>query len=131
MTIKSWRREFQPTEADSKTALKSPAEHSLRRWEGFTKANLKKHGVVYTLPLSETGCSLCFAYQNDLLDDPENCLLCPLSIVRGNVPCSSARHEERVNPYSLFIKTGNPRPMLKWLRKAVKYEREQKKKGKR
>ena len=49
MSLKTWKKEFYPKEAIDaiKTELMA-TKHSLRKWRGLTKANLKKHGLVQT-----------------------------------------------------------------------------------
>lgn len=59
-----------------------------------------------------------------------DCKRCPLAIVRGGVQCDIDRPGEVGSPYYSFTGEGNPRPMLKWLRRARKFENAKKKKGK-
>lgn len=46
MSIKTWMREFYEELPDclARWYWRQAIEHSLRKWEGFKKANLQKHG---------------------------------------------------------------------------------------
>ena len=143
MSMKTWRKEFYPIHAD-KVPIEEAAQHSLQKWIGLRPENLAKHDVtmsgseVYnnnfnatnTLELSGQSCALCYHY---LLSDlgpyePEEpskaheCFNCPLAIVRGGVPCDSARGDERYSPFAAKVDTVEP--MIFWLEKAVKLVRE-------
>ena len=45
MSLLTWMKEFYPTPADSLQAQKAPAAHSLKKWQGLTRDNLRKHKV--------------------------------------------------------------------------------------
>lgn len=45
MSIKTWKEEFYPVKPRKSMTTKEAIEHSLRKWEGLRKSNLKKHGL--------------------------------------------------------------------------------------
>lgn len=46
MSLETWKAEFYPTPAED-TAKEDAIAHSLRKWQGLTPENLKKHGVIH------------------------------------------------------------------------------------
>lgn len=140
MSLKTWKAEFYQTEAKNCPRSKA-AEHSLRKWIGLKKENLKKHkvkvgliGVIderynflslnrNTLIIDKNTCALCKHFLSSL----SGCEKCPLAIIRGGVPCDENRKDQNTAPFSVFWeKNHNPNSMIYWLRKAVKYQREHK-----
>lgn len=141
MSIKTWKAEFYSTpieEAASGTAAVA-IQHSLTKWKGLTKENLKKHRVKvvdscivgqryfdhYSAPdsvvLNDETCSLCEKYYR--LDDPNgSCSRCPLYKVVG-AGCGEIYDD----PYSVFVDDGDPAPMIKALSKALKAAKKGKK----
>lgn len=131
----SWRKIYYPIEASeaAKGSMLDAVKHSLKKWTGLTKANLKKYGLrnaygligtkyqPYEFWADDDTCSLC----NKYLHKDGNCRKCPLYIVRDGVQCDSQMDAEKESPYGLFIAKGKPTQMIKWLRKAKKYAEEE------
>lgn len=118
MSIKSWKKEFYPIKANE--CPKSEAEeHSLQKWKGLEKKNLKKHKVWLdgsylfddeeTFMFTEKNCALCFHHYNN------HCTTCPLAVSLGNIPCYCENM-----PYGILCYDVNPKPMIKVLKKLVK-----------
>jgi len=127
MSIKTWKKEFYPVPA-SRVSKKNALAHSLRKWEGLKKSNLKKHGVKYDklffvgikddlerLLIDATTCALCHHY----LDN--RCVDCPLYAVIGK-SCDDNGWREGGSPYTDFVDFGKASPMLRLLKKAQKNE---------
>lgn len=142
MSKETWLAEFYPTEADE-CPKADAVEHSLRKWVGLLPQNLKKHDVrivgrsVFTpshelvLAPDMENCSLCVHYYGDL-DEPDEhareCSRCPLSQARDHVPCDEHRDDEALSghssskaPWFAWTEDGDPKPMIKWLRRAKKF----------
>lgn len=126
MTLSSWKKEFYRVEADAVPEEKALA-HSIRKWTGLLKTNLKKHKLARqgyrltdcngkTFDVDSETCSLCEHYY-DTMDD---CAACPLAVVRGDIPCTRRRFDEDESPYDAFCYTSDARPMLRWLKRAQK-----------
>lgn len=136
MSLKTWKRAFYPKDAADTTPAEAVA-HSLRKWEGLTAANRRKHGVTVEgvmgelveadgdpadgLPIDSETCALCVHYyepsRNILL-----CRGCPLAIARGGVPCTELGDGEDTSPWGEWVDSRNTGPMLRWLRKARRAE---------
>lgn len=142
MSIASWKKEFTPTTAKqaAKCGVVAAAEHSLRRWKGFRKKNLDKHGfewVMYEIVWKESDevmgpfvineelCALCI-FSGDIEGDVQ-CYRCPLYKVRDETPCGESIPKEFKNPVSSYVLEGDPEFMIKWLEKAVKYAKKHEK----
>lgn len=143
MSIATWKEEFYPVPA-SRIVKKDAAAHSLKKWRGLTKANLKKHGLEkdYALIIPYTGaaffrvdastCALCIRYyskdvevEDDYRDyareyEYQACSKCPLFIALGNNPCTYAPKNRLNSPYGKWIDTGDATDMIKALEKTVK-----------
>jgi hypothetical protein len=138
MSFKTWSKQFYPIAADrTKTGL--PAiEHSLRKWEGLTKASLKKHGLVQDdryiqekdrdfvaedknfLCVDESSCALCVHYFDEAEDYWSTCNDCPLYKVRGTA-CDRALDEAGAvsdSPFRSWTYYGNAQPMINLIKKA-------------
>lgn len=120
MSLESWKEEFYKTPAEGVKKGKA-LDHSLRKWEGLKKGNLRKHGVglesgsVFDqdggcLDIDGNTCALCFHYNRSFRNGCEGC---PLVIVRNGEGCDSGKD----HPYGKFL-DGDPLPMLRLLRKA-------------
>lgn len=132
MSLGTWKEEFYPIPANA-CKKKDSLAHSLQKWIGFRKANLKKHRVRFVCnqlvdnlnrskQFSAAGlgsCALCTYHYGDM------CIDCPLLIARKNVKCFKSNSIE-MSPYSAHIKKGDPNPMIRLIRKAIK---QSKKKG--
>lgn len=136
MTLKSWKDEFYPKEAHE-TSKEEAVDHCLNKWKGLRAKNLKKHGLIaeaYNHIEEKNGishsrfyidgdtCALCFHYYDENLK-PYLCKECPLFIVRGNFTCDKSLPEEETAPYQQWGETRDPEPMIKWLKKAKKFEK--------
>ena len=146
MSVETWKKEFYPVEAETlakSTALKA-TEHSLQKWLGLRKKNLKKHdmivggwGDIYSDPgknsdtasfsIDAESCALCVKFEEkDHIGEnkSESCKTCPLCRVRGGVSCDtcdSGRKGEYDSPWwSWCGEKKNPEPMIRWLRRAKK-----------
>lgn len=129
MSLETWKAEFYPIEA-SKVLVEDAVQHSLRKWRGLTKENLKKHGVkqdgnsIYdvfgSLRLNYGSCALCFHYECSVSDCPG----CPLVSVLGTRCdiCVNRDDEHIVSPYREFIWRNDPLPMIEALEKAAALE---------
>ena len=114
MSLSSWKKEFYPCEANSKEALKDPLKHSLRKWQGLTKKNLKKHGMKW----DECGDRVIFDKDGeDFWVNGHSCACCR----KVNDDCGkcviSARCEDA---YIEPIENQDPRPILNLLKKAIR-----------
>lgn len=135
MSIKTWKAEFYPITAN-RASKADAAEHSLRKWTGLLKKNLKKHnlenswgmlveeGKASCFPIDTTTCALCRRFYNfDEFDEKHECGDCPLFKVRGDVRCDDPLKSEDYSPFTHFSNTSDPKPMIHWLKKAVAYEK--------
>ena len=129
MSLKTWKKEFYPVPA-SKVSKENAVAHSLKKWQGLTKTNLKKHSVIHDvdhnkitdgkdfLGIEASSCALCCHHY----ESGPGCPTCPLSIARGVVECASCTPREETAPYSYWVFHSNPAPMIRWLKKALKAE---------
>lgn len=132
MSLKTWKKEFYPIDADE-TTKKEAAAHSLRKWKGLTRENLRKHGLYrngraireagdpwgYDLEGKPTimymdadSCALCHHF---MWADADVCVACPLAKVLGGTPCD--RGEQ--SPFRAFERMGRPAKMINALEKTV------------
>lgn len=136
MSLATWRAEFYPITAKQAVERKEDlVAHSLQKWRGLTKANLKKHNVrqgtgsdrsklldndnLSSFWVSDETCALCEGFQpRD--DCSPRCGACPLLKVRRGVACDNYCGRETRSPYTKFTLEGDPRPMIKWLERAAK-----------
>lgn len=120
MSLESWKAEFYPVEASKvKKDAMACIEHSIKKWEGLTKASIKKYGLSKgcqrifhgheNFPLDSTTCALCHMSQNR--ERYVDCRKCPISIARGSA-CN--------NEYAAFCDEDDVRPMLQLLRRTKK-----------
>lgn len=123
MSLKTWRAEFYPTAA-SKCSKKDAVAHSLRKWQGLTKTNLKKHGLVTdgsavhdtglaTFYVDDRSCALCSHYYVDYRYVDE-CEGCPL-LAHNGVPCFSQNARGK-NLYYAFLQHKDAKPMIRALK---------------
>lgn len=134
MSLKSWKQEFYPitawTAARRKLTPVQLVNHSLQKWTGLLAQNLSKHHmdtyVVYVqqmddpskdLEISAESCSLCQAY---VLKTSE-CSGCPLFESRGKVRCDMQKSRESNSPFGVWIDESNPIPMIRALKKALRW----------
>lgn len=138
MSLKSWKQEFYPITAKSaaRGSMIKAIEHSLLKWKGLSPSNIKKHGISLSmglywtyleddqgyLSITASSCALCEKYYDGMV----RCQKCPLYLVRDNTPCDRMMEGESVSPYGIFQDYGNPRPMVRFLKKALKWANETK-----
>lgn len=133
MSLETWEKEYYPNDASSRWARRNPIEHSLRKWRGLFPGKLKEHGCEmsygYRVVDAATGdtfyvwddtCALCVRFLRPSGD--VRCLKCPLFMLRGR-SCDDGNK----SPYSVFIDTENPAPMIRLLEKALWISNEEKK----
>ena len=139
MSLATWKREFYTPM--SKVNKRDAAAASLRKWEGLRPGNLKRHAVEWLdtylrdrvspediLDINDTSCALCWYFLGPV-GEPFPCGACPLSIVRGGVACDLEMINEGIAPYHYGSECQDPRPMIRWLKKAVAYQERQGKGG--
>lgn len=126
MSLKTWKKEFYPKNAKTVSAKNSIA-HSLRKWQGLTKTNLKKHDLHkqpynmigdgdFYMEIDSDSCALCKQYENEDDYEYENkCNDCPLYQFLGQ-QCD----EESTSPYAVWIDKGNAVPMINSLKQTLK-----------
>lgn len=121
MSLKTWKEEFYPCDADSDEATAAPVAHSLMKWEGLQVRNLKRHGLktngwanlvdpksLEVFIIDGSSCALCELYYDD-----DECEKCPLAKVIGG-RCD-------VNgPYTDWVAGADPEPMIAALEKVLK-----------
>lgn len=47
MSLITWKAKFYPEPANARMSKRDALLHSLRKWEGLTKENLKKHDAEF------------------------------------------------------------------------------------
>lgn len=143
MSFETWKREFYPKDADEvNDNYVDAVEHSLKKWVGLRRENLKRHNMTYAihrwgnlkrdmdyvgirgrhsdkserdLNVNGDSCALCLLYEG--LDG--DCRACPIQKLLGK-RCDEARWgEESHSPYRVFRDTGNPEPMITVLENAL------------
>jgi hypothetical protein len=137
MSLKTWKEEFYPEAPTKRMTAISAIENSIRKWEGLTRANMDKHGLVKLFDesiiveeepksrakflVTASTCALCKKYYNRkaYLNEEEDsaCFMCPLYIIKGE-QCD----DKQSSPYIIWMDTGNPRPMISLLKRALKRE---------
>ena len=137
MSLKTWKEEFYPIEAD-KCKKKDAIKHSLQKWIGLRQSNLRKHKIFYDFtestmcnlsneidheyfyPVNHQSCSLCQIYLNNRsYTNSDDCVKCPLAITRNGLPCTFGFNNHK-SPYNKFRTKGDPEPMISLIRKAIK-----------
>lgn len=125
----SWLEEFYPIPADElKTASDTEClKHSILKWNGLLKKNLKKHKVTFfdkcvfdddspILRIDGDSCALC---QNN--NYKSSCTTCPLYTLLGHA-CDIPGEKE---PFSLYLEATtfkHPIKMIHALKKCLKRE---------
>ena len=126
MTLATWKKEFYPKKPSKRMTKREAVEHSLTKWRGLTKANLKKHDVRIDfagdvaddknfLSISSSSCALCAKYQDFDSSLEQVCLQCPLYQLLGK-RCDSGED----SPFAIWVHDVNPRPMIRALEKTLK-----------
>ena len=131
MSILSWKSEFYPIPASRCKTWLQAAKHSLRKWEGLRKENLKQHQLVRSglhlypsdhqdrivFTVLGDSCALCHRART------QNCSQCPITKL-GSRACDESgsafdifRH---ARDYTTWTESTSPEPMIKLLTKVVK-----------
>lgn len=132
MSMDSWKKEFYPVEA-SLCSHENAVQHSLRKWGGLLKKNMKKHGLLVddfstiadcdgnTFDIDDSSCALCLLYYRHNVVDSEKCAACPLYEELGRSCDSSGDYTDtsKSAPYAVFCRTGDARPMVYALRRII------------
>ena len=133
LTPQDWLNKYYPIPA--KECLEADAlDNSILKWSGLYPSILKRYGIVrkyddlFTmifdeclLRIDDQTCALCKFYFKT-----SSCIECPLSIARGNVSCDVITTKETYSPYETWSWIGDPKPMLRDLRKAKRAQIKQK-----
>lgn len=121
MSEQSWIDEHYPIPA-SEVPIEDALQHSLRKWVGARKENLKKHGVEKPpFRYSSRTCALCcHCCVAGPYVEGGGCAPCPLFKVRG-APCDQ-RISKGVNPYRLYTMRGDPEPMIELIEAAIELQ---------
>lgn len=128
MSLETWMSEFYPVGAQDATGHPlEAAQHSLQKWIGLRADNLERHDLKVDwgdivdkvngeeFLIDDSSCSLCVFAEGD-------CGKCPLYDVRGGHHCCEPRGgEDHGSPFSFYLKTGDPKPMIGWLEKTVEF----------
>lgn len=130
MSLASWKKEFYPKSANQTKRGIDAISHSLKKWSGLTKANLRKHKVIIRngavvdpskdfsdLYIDADTCSLCRVYySHSWQPDKDSCAACPLYIALGGKSC-----DDSGQPYRVWSNDfGSPMPMIRALKKTLK-----------
>jgi hypothetical protein len=129
MSVHTWKAQFYYPDAEvyageipSNEVNLRATEHSIIKWEGLRKENLRKHkvrklaqdnrtltdGVNYFTAGGGSDCALC-------LVNRESCRTCPLWESRDGVACDQPAADEEVDPYEAWVGWSDPEPMIKAL----------------
>lgn len=139
MSLETWKKKYYPIPADKVTKA-GAIQHSLTKWIGLRKTNLREHGLLIGvrglsapempllwLEINSTTCALCCLYYGKL-PKRENgpCFNCPLYKVRGGYACDCFTPSKDGNgeaPWVAFSLDDDPEPMIKCLRNALSVRR--------
>lgn len=130
MSLETWKNEFYPQEASEATSSDEEAiEHSLKKWEGARRENLKKHSVNYfkhrigtlfnCFYFDISSCALCHRYSlsGSCFSYREN-KFCPIVEFQG-YPCDVSGPIQTHSIWALSNKT--PEPMIKLLEETKEF----------
>jgi hypothetical protein len=140
MSVFTWKKEFYDVKPSADMTRKQSIAHSLKKWKGLTKENLKKHGLTIkadTPAIYDTegkafdidcdSCALCLKYGDSsgdfVLGLIDSCDACPLFKVLHNNQCDDGDE----SPYIKWLDSGNALPMIKALTKLTKLKEKGKK----
>lgn len=136
MSIQTWKDEFYPVDqSEIGRSSKDAIDHSLLKWNGLTRDNLKKHNVRLLRPMmiltdsdanlvdvkspevfrvDQSTCVLCRINEH-------HCCTCPLYIAIGHQVCTLDQDTRNRGPYQLFRDIGDATRMIKALEEARSY----------
>jgi hypothetical protein len=119
MSLATWKKEFYGPMSKAVKSKKSALAHSLKKWEGLTKGNLKKHALHisdgcisdedHRFEINGDSCALCCKYWY------ADCVECPLTMALGH-PCYAIDD----SPFRAWYDGFAPGPMIRALKKAIK-----------
>jgi len=119
MSLGTWKHEFYPTPA-SRCKKADALAHVLRKYLGTRKRAMKRHSVEIKrnavtdgkseLLFNHTTCAFCKFYCKGDRCSPE----CPL-VVSPKEDCFT-----KTSSYQVWWRTGDPEPMIRALRRAIK-----------
>jgi hypothetical protein len=125
MSLKSWREEFYPTDADSAAdeGELAAVNHSIKKWSGLSATALAAHGMTKlpTRTLIQEADAAILGAENAFWFDMETCALCMRTETDGEVLCDKCIVFTATGstcddgPYSSWHMQGNPTPMQKLL----------------
>lgn len=121
MSFKTWKEEFYPIKPTKRMTTIEAIEHSIQKWEGLRRENLKRHEVILNhdnravhgedsgrLNIDVESCALCVKFRLEDRDywdivegeevyvgEGDPCQNCPLYISRGGYACDSVTPKER------------------------------------
>jgi len=121
MSLATWKKEFCPAPA-SECEEKDALAHVLRKYLGTRQEALEQHGVEkkgnglidrkgHAFWFGVDTCALCMCYSSA---EQGACSKCPLT-TRGGKRCFNHNR-----PYRHWCLTGDPEPMIRALRRAIK-----------
>ena len=124
MSLSTWMRKYYKQEAVS-VLKRNALEHSILKWTGLLKKNLKEHHLVVDgrgivdkrynrFVVDDRSCALCIHYED------AGCGDCPLFKVLGNRRCDDNFSDGTISPYRSWVWGGIAKPMLMWLKRARK-----------
>lgn len=123
-----WLKKFYPVpvkDVAQDVSVVEMVEHAIRKWEGLFPSILRRYklgrirsGIRFVgnglnltlLRVDSDSCLLCRHFLKVRRNSP--CTLCPLWNHLGGFACDSGFS----SPYGMWVRTGNPRPMLKALK---------------
>lgn len=133
MSLRTWKKEFYPKAPTKRMTELQAIEHSLQKWKGLRKANLKKHGVFQdganvwengafddwitanrdTFVFDSKSCALCV--KHFLNPKESSCEKCPLAALHGGTTCM-----DMDSVYENSVENENPSSMIESLMKLQK-----------
>ncbi len=121
MSIESWIEEFYPEKAwGVKRSDLEALKHSLRKWEGLTKDNAKRHDVNVgciedAVWIDSSSCALCYKHMYT-----SKCRACPIFKSNGvGCACGGAADTFVYSEWGAWVDDKDPQPMIDILRKLV------------
>jgi hypothetical protein len=117
MNVIGWMVKYCPVPAN-KVKAEDAIAHSLLKWQGYRKSNLKEFGLS-SAPLrpSAANCALCLLHYES--EKAESCENCPIFAERGQA-CDNPLESEGCSPYWSFMSKGDPEPMIELLERCLK-----------
>ena len=113
MSLNSWKKEFYGKMSDAKKSEIKALQHSIQKWTGLLKKNLKKHKCNISFvdiyddgdePFSISGdtCALCERHRNSSNIIADCGATCSLGIYREGYACDWATDKEYSSPWWIW-----------------------------